>query len=74
VHEPIERHIAAIAARTGPERELLARTLHGDCWPDGGADALAPAAREWLRRWAPKTVGDAGLACGCASGVCAICN
>jgi hypothetical protein len=42
--------------------------------PGGAGDATVPAAREWLRRWAPKRVTLQPTACSCAAGRCAACN
>ena len=40
----------------------------------GAGDAMVPAAREWLRRWAPKRMTLQPPACSCAAGRCAACN
>lgn len=41
---------------------------------DVADDRTLPAAREWLRRWAPKQMTLQPPACSCAAGRCAACN
>ena len=54
--------------------DLLARCGALPSAPDASADRTVPAAREWLRRWAPRTMAAPAPACSCAAGRCAVCN
>ena len=49
--------------------DLLARS-----WPGGAGDRTEPAAREWLRRWAPKSLPLHPPVCTCPAGRCGACN
>jgi hypothetical protein len=49
--------------------EIVAR-----CWPGGAGDRTQPAAREWLRRWAPKQLPLRPPVCSCPAGRCSACN
>ena len=66
-------HIRALAARSESDTDRLTAGLHARAWP-GGGDRHDPIAREWLRRWAPRSMGPVAAGCACATGRCGICN
>jgi hypothetical protein len=59
-------HLATLIERA--DRVSAERMAH-----DAG-DRTVPAAREWLRRWAPTQLTLRPPACTCAAGRCAACN
>jgi hypothetical protein len=68
------RHIASIATRTAPETDMLLSAVRARCWPSGTSDRTNAAALEWVRRWRPAQGMVPVVACGCATGLCAVCN
>ncbi|HEU4977851.1 MAG TPA: hypothetical protein VFT42_03050 [Solirubrobacteraceae bacterium] len=72
--DPLHRLIAAIARRSDAEAHALASTLAQRCWPVTTADRDEPLARDWLRRWSPRSAPLPPPACSCAHGRCAVCN
>jgi hypothetical protein len=71
--EMLALHIRA-ASRPGAESQRLLRVLTTALWPGGPADRTDRVARGWLRMWGPVPVEVDQPHCGCAHGLCAICN
>ena len=67
-------HVTKLGLRSEDEADLLADTLFARCWPGGCDDRHDPISIEWLRRWSPKTVTAARVACSCRQGRCGLCN
>jgi hypothetical protein len=67
-------HIRAIAARGDEDAELLSAVISQQCWPGGGADSTSASARQWVRRWRPVRGMPFAAVCGCAAGLCLVCN
>jgi len=66
--------LAPLVTRAGrPDYQLMADLL-AFSWPGGPADRTAPVAREWLRRWSPRTLVRDGPVCACPDGRCACSN
>jgi hypothetical protein len=65
MYEPLQSHIKAIHTRRFAAKLLRAT---------GADDRTQPAARQWLRRWAPTQDGAVIPTCSCHVGVCSICN
>ena len=65
---------ALVAAADTPARDTgrLAKLTHR-CWPVA-SDSTQPAARDWVRRWRPRTVRTLLPECACARGTCLWCN
>ena len=70
-HRLVARIVATLAERTPAQGDLLAAMLAAR-W--SSSDRHEPAAREWLRRWAPEPASFVGPACTCAAGRCRVCN
>jgi hypothetical protein len=66
--------IETIASWTDADKDRLASTLGGHCWPGGPIDRQEPGRVQALRRWRPGGAKPALLACSCARGRCRICN
>ncbi len=66
-------HIRA-ASQPSAESQRLLRVLTTALWPGGAADRTDRVARGWLRMWGPVQVVVDQPHCGCAHGLCAICN
>jgi hypothetical protein len=77
-HDPrrasLRAHVEAIGRRSAGETDRLISALLGRWWPGGAHDRMEPAAAQWVRRWRPATGGTLPPACGCAHGVCGVCN
>jgi hypothetical protein len=71
----VRAHIERIAERGGHDADRFAAALARRCWPGGPADRTDPAAIEWVRRWGAGAgrVPEPAV-CGCAAGLCRVCN
>jgi len=65
--------IQSAGARPAAETAALARRLAGE-WHPGRGDRTHPVAREWVRRWTPRTMPVTTPGCACAAGRCPVCN
>lgn len=76
--ELIRAHIQTIARREQDDYTVLADSLHGLSWPDGGLDRRHPEATTWFRRFATLAPANRPTpiprACGCSLGRCLVCN
>jgi hypothetical protein len=68
------RHITSIANRTASQTDALLSAVRAHCWPSGTFDQTNAPALEWVRRWRPAQGMVPALVCGCAAGICAVCN
>ena len=66
--------LAPLVSRAARRDHQLLSDLLATAWPGGPADRTAPVAREWLRRWTPRHLTAASLACRCADERCACSN
>lgn len=70
----IAEHIESISMRRELDTQRLVSAMARRCWPGGRGDRSKPVASEWVRRWAPRSVGVLPPACSCALGRCGVCN
>jgi len=66
--------LAPLISRAGRLDHQLIADLLAFSWPGGPADRTAPVAREWLRRWTPRTLVADGARCACPDDRCACSN
>lgn len=66
------RSLIAGAASSARDGEVLGRLLRRS-WP-APSDATVPAARAWVRLWAPRPMPAVAADCACAVGRCGWCN
>lgn len=67
-------HVTSIAARTVEESDALLGAVRAHCWPSGSNDRANAYALEWVRRWHPVQGMIPTVTCGCARGICSVCN
>ncbi len=70
----IAAYIESVSSRTDSDTDRLVSAMFGGCWPGGMGDRTEAVAREWVRRWGPRSAGMVPPTCRCAVGHCGVCN
>ena len=66
--------VESLSARSGTDTDRLMAVMLERSWPGGTGDRTEGVAREWVKRWAPRSAGATAPVCGCRDGHCPICN